>query len=84
MTCIAIEVSRFLPLGELERGIEEVAEHVRTAPLRPGAPPIVLPGERGAAATREHRARGVLLTPRTLDELRDACARAGVAGPAPV
>jgi uncharacterized oxidoreductase len=79
MAFIAIEISRFLAVDELEQGIEEVAAYVRTAPLAAGAPPIVLPGELGAAATREQRERGVLLTGRTLDELRAACARAGVA-----
>jgi LDH2 family malate/lactate/ureidoglycolate dehydrogenase len=78
MTFIAIEISRFLPPGELERGVDEVAGYVRSAPLVPGAAPIVLPGELGAAAAREQRTAGVLLTERTREQLRAACARAGV------
>jgi uncharacterized oxidoreductase len=78
MTYIAIESSRFLAPDELERGIDEVADYVRSAPLAPGAPPIVLPGELAAAAAWAHREAGVVLTPPTLAQLREACMRAGV------
>jgi L-2-hydroxycarboxylate dehydrogenase (NAD+) len=83
MTLIAIEISRFLAVAELEQRFEEVAAYVRSAPLAPGAAPLVLPGEPGAAASRRNRELGVALTGRTLDELRQACARAGVAMAAP-
>jgi uncharacterized oxidoreductase len=78
MTLIAIEISRFLSVGELARGVDEVADYVRSAPLAPGAPPIVLPGELGAVAAGAQRTAGVLLTERTRTRLREACARAGV------
>jgi LDH2 family malate/lactate/ureidoglycolate dehydrogenase len=81
MTLIAIEIARFLPVDELARRIEEVAAYVGSAPLALGAAPIVLPGELGAAATRRNRETGVVLTDRTLEQLRDACSRFGVAMP---
>jgi hydroxycarboxylate dehydrogenase B len=81
MTLIAIEIARFLAVDELERRFEEVAAYVGTAPLVPGAPPIALPGELGEAASRRNRETGVVLTGPTLAELREACARAGVATP---
>jgi LDH2 family malate/lactate/ureidoglycolate dehydrogenase len=81
MTLIAIEIARFLTVDELERRFEEVAAYVRSAPLLPGAPPIELPGERGAAEAERNREIGVALTRPTLEQLRRACARAGVATP---
>jgi LDH2 family malate/lactate/ureidoglycolate dehydrogenase len=81
MLLIAIEIARFLTVDELERGYEEVAAYVRSAPLVPGAPPIALPGERGEAEAGRNRELGVVLTGPTLEQLCDACARAGVATP---
>jgi LDH2 family malate/lactate/ureidoglycolate dehydrogenase len=81
MLLIAIEIARFLTVDELERGYEEVAAYVRSAPLVPGAPPIALPGERGEAEARRNRELGVVLTGPTLEQLCEACARAGVATP---
>jgi LDH2 family malate/lactate/ureidoglycolate dehydrogenase len=81
MTLIAIEIARFLAVDELERRFEEVAAYVRSAPLAPGAAPITLPGELAADASRRNRESGVVLTDRTLEQLCEACARAGVATP---
>ena len=78
---IAIEVSRFLAVDELEQGIEEVAE-TSTAPLR-----RALRRSRCRASSALRRpassASGVVLTgPRSRGF--GACARAGIAGVTPV
>jgi LDH2 family malate/lactate/ureidoglycolate dehydrogenase len=60
-----------------------LAEACRATPPRPGVDRVRLPGESGLASRREAKAKGVPLSPQTLDALRAAAARHGVAMPEP-
>jgi len=51
MLMVAIDIERFVPPEEFRGHVRGLAEHVRSAPLAPGASEILLPGE------PEHRAR---------------------------
>ena len=80
---IAIDIERFRPLAEVERELDELASYVCSAPLEPGAAPIVMPGARAAEAIARNRETGVPLAPAVLEELAATCARLGVSLPMP-
>lgn len=55
-----------------------MAQACRTAPVKPGAPPVRLPGQRGLALRARQLAEGVTLHPGIMDSLRPWAEKLGV------
>ena len=81
LAIVAIDVARFGPLAGFVGSLEEMLAHVTSAAVPAGAPPIVVPGTRSAAAVARNRASGVELTGPTAERLANACARLGIRAP---
>jgi LDH2 family malate/lactate/ureidoglycolate dehydrogenase len=75
----ALRIDLFREPHDFRRAIDSLIRELRATPVPPGAPPVSLPGERETRLEAEHRARGVPLDAATLEELRAAAARLGVA-----
>ncbi|SMB94911.1 Malate/lactate/ureidoglycolate dehydrogenase, LDH2 family [Thermanaeromonas toyohensis ToBE] len=67
---IALDISRFLPLEEFYRRLEEFIGVIKSSPLAVGFKEILLPGERGAREKKKCLKEGLYLESTTLDELR--------------
>lgn len=61
-----------------------LAEACRTAPVKPGNPPVRLPGERGLKLRARQLAEGVSLHPETMPALLPWAEKLGVAAPRPL
>jgi len=77
---IAIDVARFLPLGDFRREVKRLARAIKALPPEPGAE-ILLPGERGRRNAAQ-RQSDVPLPASVLEELRALAASLGVELPA--
>ena len=78
----AVDVSRFVPLGEFRRGVDGMIQGIHSGRVRPGFEEILLPGER-EARTREERLRGgIPLSGAVCRELKEEGRRCGVTAPA--
>lgn len=60
---------------------EWLAEACRTAPVKPGNPPVRMPGERGLKLRTQQQAEGVTLHPEIMPSLRPWAEKLGVALP---
>lgn len=58
-----------------------IAEACRTAPVKPGNPPVRLPGERGLKLRRQHQAEGVTLHPEIMPGLKPWAEKLGISLP---
>jgi L-lactate dehydrogenase len=61
-----------------------LADACRTAPVKPGNPPVRLPGERGLKLRARQLAEGVRLHPETMPALLPWAEKLGVAAPRPL
>lgn len=61
-----------------------LADACRGTPVRPGDPPVRVPGDGAMARRAEQRAKGVALHPGVLPSLKPWCEKLGVAAPAPI
>jgi LDH2 family malate/lactate/ureidoglycolate dehydrogenase len=82
-TLIAVDVSAFLPLDDFRKIVDETIDAVSGLPPA-GDAPVLVPGERGAAAYEERLRDGVPLPPKIWGELVEAAERFGVPVPGSV
>jgi LDH2 family malate/lactate/ureidoglycolate dehydrogenase len=66
---IALDVARFVDLGEFRRQAGRLARAIKALPPQPGME-ILLPGERGACAAEQRRRDGIAVPDAVLEELR--------------
>jgi LDH2 family malate/lactate/ureidoglycolate dehydrogenase len=78
---IGIDVARFRPLAGFAAEVEGFIGYVKDVPLEPGAAPVRVPGETGAAIAAERRAHGVPVQPFTWERLAVLAERLGVPMP---
>jgi LDH2 family malate/lactate/ureidoglycolate dehydrogenase len=77
---LAIEIDGFRPLGEFAAAATDFAGRIRNSKAAPGADPVRMPGDRAADAHRDFSGN-CRIAPSTMDALRSAAARLGVALP---
>lgn len=75
---IGIDVARFRPLADFSAEVEAFIAYVKDVPLEPGADPVRVPAETGAASAAERRARGVPVQSFTWQRLATLAAELGV------
>lgn len=78
---IALDVSRFLPLEEFNRRVEDLIRAVKAAPLAPGVEEVYYPGEPEARAEEANLQRGVSLPRKTIEDLTRLAEEIGVRAP---
>lgn len=71
----ALRIDLFREPLEFRQAIDGLIRELREAPVKPGAPPVSLPGEREALVETEAAAKGVPIEAETVDELRAEAAR---------
>ncbi len=79
---LAIHVARLRPLDEFTAEMERMLAYVRDVPLEPGAGPVRIPGESGAAVREERLRDGVPVADYCWRELEPLARRFGVPLPA--
>jgi uncharacterized oxidoreductase len=62
---VCLDVERFLPLEDFHRQVAALFAWVRSAPLSPGSPGVLVPGEPEARLEAERRAAGIPLDDET-------------------
>jgi len=80
---IAIDPAAFGPVRPFQRAVSHHVGEIRASRRSPGAVVIRLPGERGFAARREQRRRGVRILPEVWLRTRTLAASLGVTVPKP-
>jgi LDH2 family malate/lactate/ureidoglycolate dehydrogenase len=80
----AIDPEAFGGLAAFKRQMDFMAESAHATPVRAGAEPVRLPGERGLQRYREQTANGVALYPKIMPALLPWAAKLGVALPSPL
>ncbi|KAE8766106.1 Ldh family oxidoreductase [Georgenia thermotolerans] len=75
---LAIDVEHFVGREAFAAGMAQLAAGVLGSRPRPGADPVVLPGQRGAALAARAAAEGIVMDPSTLEGLQRAAAAVGV------
>jgi uncharacterized oxidoreductase len=81
---IAIDIARLRPLDDFAAEVERFIDYVRDVPLEPGASPVRMPGESGAATAARRRHEGIPVQPFTWDRLTTLASELGVELPAPL
>jgi L-lactate dehydrogenase len=79
-----IDPAAFGGLAAFRRESGWLADACRASRVRPGDPPVRLPGERGLALRADQMARGVALYPGVMEGLEPWIDKLKVAPPAPV
>jgi len=75
---VCVDPTRFLPLEDFHRQVEELFGFVRSAPLAAGANEILVPGEPEQRRLVERRVRGVPLDDETWRQVRECATEVGV------
>ncbi|MFQ6097740.1 MAG: Ldh family oxidoreductase [Armatimonadota bacterium] len=78
MVIIAVQVTRFLPLGRFREHVRALCQHVKSAPLAPGANPILVPGEREMQARQRGLREGIRIDDGTWRQIVEAGESVGV------
>lgn len=81
---VALDPARFRPLPGLVDEVESFLAYVKDVPMEPGADPVRVPGEVGAAATAVRLAAGLPVQRFTWDRLAVLAAGVGLAMPEPL
>jgi LDH2 family malate/lactate/ureidoglycolate dehydrogenase len=55
----AFDVEAFMPLSEFKQRLAEMRAEIHAAPMTPGTPPLILPGEPEARAEAQSREHGI-------------------------
>jgi LDH2 family malate/lactate/ureidoglycolate dehydrogenase len=71
--CLAIDPEFAMPYHEFVSRVDEVIETIRSSRRGPGVDRIVMPGERGYAATAEHARDGIRLSAEVAASLIKMC-----------
>jgi LDH2 family malate/lactate/ureidoglycolate dehydrogenase len=74
----AINIEWFMPLDEFRARMDEVIRAIKSAPLRPGAERIRIPGERSAAELQRRIKEGIPLRQTVVTELQRWAEELGV------
>jgi len=79
-----LDPEAFGGLAAFKRQMDFVVDAARNNPVRPGAEPVRMPGERGFQRYREQQANGVALYPTIMPKLVPWADKLGVALPSPL
>ena len=79
-----LDPEAFGGLDAFKRQMDFLVATARSTPVRPGADPVRLPGERGFQRYREQSANGVALYPKIMPTLEPWAQTLGVAPPSPL
>ena len=79
-----LDPEAFGGLAAFKRQMDFLVQTARSTPVRPGAEPVRLPGERGFHRHREQIANGVALYPTIMPALEPWAEKFGVAPPSPL
>ena len=77
----AIDVDAFTDLDDYRQSIDELIDTMHATPVHEGSDPIQVPGERENAVCAQRTRDGIPLPPGTMDKLRTAADRFGLALP---
>ena len=78
MLMLAIDIARFIPLAEFRQHVRGLVEHVRSAPLAPGATEILLPGEPEHRAREQQAETGIEIDEQTWRQIIEAAGSVGL------
>ncbi|HET7876780.1 MAG TPA: Ldh family oxidoreductase, partial [Methylomirabilota bacterium] len=75
---MCLDVERFVPRAEFERGVGALFEWVKSAPLAQGATEILIPGEPEARLEAERRRNGIPIEDETWAQIQAVAKELGV------
>lgn len=78
----AVDISLFHDLAEFKRQVDDTIEHLKALPKADGVSDILMPGEPEERTLAERTRNGIPLPPGTVERLRVAAQRFGLALPA--
>jgi LDH2 family malate/lactate/ureidoglycolate dehydrogenase len=68
-------IAAFLDFADFKNRIDDTVDRIKGSKRRPGVEEILVPGERSARNVAKNEAQGVIISPETLAELEQWCAR---------
>jgi len=74
-----LDVKAFLDYGEYLHRIDETIDSIKASKKRPGTEEILVPGERSARKAAINNAEGIPVSPETVAELEQWCAKLNIA-----
>jgi len=67
---IAIDISRFMPIEQFKRRVDQYIRQIKSEPRAPGVNEILVPGEIERRQTEYRKRHGIELPPKVAEELR--------------